>query len=76
MADGRHSSPLITDLDIYRTAKLLVDKHGDEAPIHAAMKVDAMLDKGDMDGRAVWLRVVRAVEELLDCKEGRVRNLH
>ncbi len=66
MADGRHSSPLITDLDIYRTAKLLVDKHGDEAPIHAAMQADAMLHKGDMDGRAVWLRVVRAVKELLD----------
>ncbi len=56
---------MIPDLDIYRTAKLLVDKHGAEAPIQAAMKADAMLDKGDMDGRAVWLRVVRAVEELL-----------
>ena len=25
------------DIDIYRSAKLLVDRHGDEAPIHAAM---------------------------------------
>ncbi len=55
---------MTSELDIYRTAKLLVDKHGAEAPIHAAMKADAMLEKGDMDGRAVWLRVVRAVEEL------------
>ncbi len=67
---------MIPDLDIYRTAKLLVDNHGAEAPIHAAMNADAMLAKGDMDGRAVWLRVVRAVGELLDCKEGRVKNLH
>ncbi len=67
---------MIPDLDIYRTAKLFVDKHSTEAPIHAATQADDMLDKGDMDGRAVWLRVVRAVEELLDCKEGRVRNLH
>ncbi len=66
---------MIPDLDIYRTAKLLVDNHGAEAPIHAAMNADAMLAKGDMDGRAVWLRVVKAVEELLDCKEGRVRAL-
>ncbi len=29
------------------------------------MKADAMLEKGDMDGRAVWLRVVNAVEESL-----------
>ena len=42
---------MIYDLNIYRTAKLLVDKHGAEAPIHAAMQADAMLAKGDMDGR-------------------------
>jgi hypothetical protein len=29
------------------------------------MKADAMLDKGDMGGKAVWLRVVKAIEELL-----------
>ncbi len=52
-----------------------MDKHGDEAPIHAAMNADAMLAKGDMDGRAVWLRVVRAVEELLaDKPEDGVRH--
>ncbi len=56
---------MTSDLDIYRTAKLFVDKHGAEAPIHAAMQADAMLERGDMDGKAVWLRVVKAVEELL-----------
>ncbi len=35
---------MISDLDIYRTAKLLVDQHGDMAPIHAAMNADAMLE--------------------------------
>ncbi len=33
---------MIPDLDIYRTAKLLADQHGAEAPIHAAMKADAI----------------------------------
>ncbi len=56
---------MISDLDIYRTAKLLVDKHGTDAPIHAAMKADAMLDKGDMGGAAMWRRVIKAIEELL-----------
>jgi hypothetical protein len=32
---------MITDLDIYRSAKLLIDRHGDEAPIHAAMRAGA-----------------------------------
>ena len=52
------------DLDIYRSANLLVKQHGEDAPIHAAMRADAMLEKGDMDGYAVWQRVMRAVEEL------------
>ncbi len=29
------------------------------------MKADAMLEKGDIDGQAAWLRILRAVKELL-----------
>jgi hypothetical protein len=53
------------DLDIYRTANVLVELHGDDAPIQAAMKADALLEAGDMDGQAVWKRILAAVEELL-----------
>ena len=53
------------DIDVYRSAKLLVDRHGGDAPIHAAMRADELMDQGDMDGRAVWLRIKAAVEELL-----------
>ncbi len=56
---------MIADLDIYRSANVLVKHHGQDAPIHAAMRADAMLDKGDLDGCAVWKRIVKAVEELL-----------
>ncbi len=55
---------MIPDLDIYRSANLLVKRHGQDAPIHAAMRADAMLEKGDLDGYAVWKRILRAVEEL------------
>ncbi len=34
---------MIPDLDIYRSANLLVKQHGQDAPIHAAMRADAML---------------------------------
>ncbi len=61
---------LIPDLDIYRTASVLIRKHGQDAPIHAAMRADAMLDKGDMDGCAVWKRILRAVEELQRVEPG------
>ena len=32
---------MTSDLDIYRTARLLIEQHGDEAPIHAAMRAAA-----------------------------------
>ena len=51
-------------LDIYRSAQVLVKHHGEDAPIHAAMRADAMLEAGDLDGLAVWKRILRAVEEL------------
>ena len=55
---------MTSDLDIYRSAHVLVRHHGEDAPIHAAMRADAMLEAGDLDGLAVWKRILRAVEEL------------
>ena len=61
LAEG---TTMIPDLDIYRSANLLVKQHGADAPIHAAMRADAMLEAGDLDGVATWRRILRAVEEL------------
>ncbi len=55
---------MTSDLDIYRSARLLVKQHGQDAAIQAAMRADAMLEKGDLDGYAVWKRILRAIEEL------------
>ena len=41
---------MVSDLDIYRSAKLLIDQHGEDAAIEAAMRADKMLAAGDMDG--------------------------
>ncbi len=55
---------MIPDIDIYCAAKLLIDDLGYDAPIHAAMRADAMLDAGDLDGYATWRRIIQAVGEL------------
>ncbi len=55
---------MTSDLDIYRSANILVKRHGQDAPIEAAMRADAMLETGDLGGCAVWKRILRAVEEL------------
>ncbi len=56
---------MIADLDIYRSAQVLVKRHGEDASIEAAMRADAMLKKGDLDGYAVWKRVAKVAAELL-----------
>ncbi len=56
---------MTSDLDIYRTAQVLVKQHGQDAPIHAAMRADELLDKGDLEGCAVFKRVLRAVGKML-----------
>ena len=56
---------MTSNLDIYRSANELIKQHGDEAPIHASMRADEMLEKGDMGGKAVWVRIMKAVDELL-----------
>jgi hypothetical protein len=52
-------------MDIRRAAKLLVDQHGPDAPIRAAQRADELLAGGNMRGRAAWLGILRAVEELV-----------
>ncbi len=56
---------MITDIDIYRAADQFIKQHGEDAPLHAAMRAGKLMETGDMDGRAVWLRIVMAIEELL-----------
>ena len=55
-----------SDIDIYRSAKLLIDQHGEDALIFTAQQADRCLEAGDLDGKAVWMRVIRAIKELLD----------
>jgi len=55
---------MIPELDIWRAANLLIRKHGIEAELFAAQRADRMLERGDRDGRLVWMRIMRAIREL------------
>ncbi len=41
---------MTSDLDIYRTASVLIREHGEDAALEAAQRADAMLEKGRCDG--------------------------
>ncbi len=55
---------MTSDLNIYRTASVLIREHGDEADLVAAQRADEFLDRGDMAGSAVWRRVLKAIKEI------------
>ena len=52
---------MVTEKDIYISAKLLIDQHGEDAAAHAAMRADELQDQGDRKGAHVMLRVIRAI---------------
>jgi hypothetical protein len=55
---------MISDLDVYLAANLLIRQHGVDAENVAAQRADLMLDRGDRDEQLVWMRIMRAIVEL------------
>jgi hypothetical protein len=43
---------------------MLLERHGAEATLEAARMIDAMLERGDIEGRAVWLKIKRAITDI------------
>jgi hypothetical protein len=54
----------ITEIDIWRAANFLIRQHGADAELEAARLADVRLDRGDSEGRLLWLRIRRAIEAL------------
>jgi hypothetical protein len=52
--------------DIWATAGILIERHGEQATIIAAQEADRFLEQGDMEQRRVWIRVMNAAASLID----------
>jgi hypothetical protein len=55
---------MVSGLDIYRAANLLIRRHGSDARIEASRMIDRMFELGDAEGLALWRRIRNAVEVL------------
>ena len=55
---------MISTLDIWHAANLLIRQHGADAELEAARLQDLMLDRVDDEGRLVWAPIRRAIEAL------------
>ncbi len=51
------------DIDIFRAATVLIKQHGHDAQLVALKRAMKMLDSDDMDGYAVWKRIVAAIKD-------------
>ncbi len=60
---------MTSDLENYRTAKLLIDQHGLKgASKHAADRIEALRDKGDHAGARTWGKIRAVLLDLSDIK--------
>jgi hypothetical protein len=66
----------LTDLDIWRTAKILIDAHGENAPLEAAQRADWAIQDGNAEAESVWMRVLKAVEALQRHEEIAGQSIH
>ncbi len=57
---------MTSDLDIYRTASVLIHEHGKDAALEAAQRADAMLEKGYMEGAAFLKSSAERIERLAE----------
>ena len=55
---------IVEAIDDWRSAKRMVQKHGGDALNYARIRADLLSMAGDTKGRAQWLRIIRAIEEL------------
>ncbi len=55
---------MLADFEIYRAAQATITRYGDGAGLHAARRADDLLATGDIEGRAVWHCIDRAIDEL------------
>jgi hypothetical protein len=57
---------MIPDIDIHRSAWLMIRRYGADASTQAATRADQLLEAGDLDGMLVWWAIIRAIERLQD----------
>ena len=54
----------MNDRDAYITAASLLKQHGELAWVHATSKAETLLEEGDIKGQRVWLKIIRAIDDL------------
>jgi hypothetical protein len=52
------------EIDVWRSARLLINEHGEGAEFVAAQRADQMIARGNPEGEAMWKKILVAIREL------------
>ena len=52
------------DIHIFRAAKLLIKEQGDDVSAYVDMEFNNTIERRDIKGAAVWLRIAKAINEM------------
>jgi len=57
---------MIPEIDIWRVAKLMLDRYGDQAEVESAIRMQELALNGDSAGAATWRQIVDSIEQLVN----------
>lgn len=60
--------PPVTDVEVYRTANMIVTRYGGDALRFASQQMERFRQRGEPKEQAIWARIGMAVDELLFAK--------
>ena len=55
---------MITEIDIWRAAQLMLRWYGDMAQEESIRRVEELSAADDLAGVAIWLRIIEAIDQL------------
>ncbi len=55
---------MIPDWELWACAHTLVRQYGEDAPLHAAMRADALARRSDIKGTATWRLIALRIDAL------------
>ncbi len=68
------TSDVVPEIDIWRTANLMIRRYGGTADLEACLRADELSAKGDRAGMLVWLRILAAIDSLQNVKPNERKN--
>jgi len=55
---------MVDEIDIYRSASVLIVKYGDQAKHNASLQALLSQENLNIEGLSVWCRIIKAIEVL------------